>query len=142
MSLSRFKHSVVAADLEQSVSAAARLMRDRRVGCVVVTRNGRAIGVLTDRDIALRVVAEGKDPDVTRVEEVATLDPITVREDEGIESVIARMEMHGIRRLPVVTADGQICGIVTADDLVVLLGRELGGLCKMLEDSSDASDSK
>jgi len=142
MSLSRYRRPVVLAAAEDSAASAARAMRDARVGCVVVTRAARPIGILTDRDLALRVVAEGRDPERTRVSEIVTYDPVVLGDDDQIATAAARIREHGVRRLPIVDAEGRVTGIVTADDLVVLLGRELADLCEGIEESADAGDSR
>lgn len=142
MSLSRFKRSVVTCDEGAPIGDAARKLRDERVGCVIVTRQGYPAGVLTDRDLTLRVLAEGRNPQTTRVSDVVTFDPITINENDGIETAAARMRDHGIRRLPIVDGAGNVVGIVTADDLMILLGRELADLCEGIESSSDSSESR
>jgi CBS domain-containing protein len=139
MALERFKRPVATADVDATVATVACTMRARGVGCVIVTRGGRAVGIITDRDLVLRVLAEGKDAKTTRAEEIATLEPILALEGESIEAVVTRMETHGVRRIPIITRDGSVSGIVTSDDLVMLLGRELGGIFKMIESSSDST---
>jgi CBS domain-containing protein len=124
------------------VAAIARTMRELHVGCVVITRGTHPVGIVTDRDIALRVVAEGLDPNTTRISEIVTYDPVVVSENDGIETAAARMREHGVRRLPILDATGAVVGMVTADDLMVLLGRELASLCEGIEESSDACDSR
>jgi CBS domain-containing protein len=108
----------------------------------VVERNGKAYGILTDRDVAIRIVAEGLDARVTQVGDVATLDPVVVRDVEGAETAARRMREYGVRRLPVVDERGNVRGIVTADDLVRVLGQELGDLSAGLEASADVTDSR
>lgn len=142
MTLARFQCPLVTVAPEETVEAAARRMRDRKVGCLLVLRQGRPAGVVTDRDLVVRVVAEGRDPTQARVGEFVTYDPITVDVGEGIETVVERMRRHGVRRLPVVGVDGAAVGIVTADDLLVLLGREIAGVCEGIETPSDAQDSR
>ncbi len=106
--LSGYLRPVVVASLGESVASAARRLRDARVGCVVVTRADRPIGILTDRDLALRVVAEARDPSVTRVEEILTCDPLTLRDSDTIETAARCMKEHGVRRLPIIDADGGV----------------------------------
>ena len=142
MSLARFKAPVVTIQEESTVEAAARVMRDRRVGSLVITRSGRPIGLITDRDIVVRVVAEGLDVRAARVDDFVTFDPITVSVHEGIETATARMRRHGVRRLPLVDEDGRAIGIVTADELLALLGRELAAVCEGIENRSDSRDAR
>jgi CBS domain-containing protein len=142
MSLARFKTSLATAAPEDTVEQAARTMRDRGVGCLVVTREGRPSGILTDRDLVTRVIAEGRSPGSLRVGDVVTYDPITVSLGESIETATGRMRLHGVRRLPVVDDAGLAVGIVTADDLLALLGREIAGVCEGIENRSDSVDSR
>ena len=142
MSLDRFRRDVQLAAEEDLIPDVARMMRDARVGCVVVARAGRPVGILTDRDIALRVVAEGRDPTITRVSEVVTYDPIVLVVDADISTATALVRTHGIRRIPVVDASGQVVGIVTSDELLVLVGKELSDLCAGIEEGADTTESR
>jgi len=117
-------------------------MRDRKVGCLVVVRNGRPSGVVTDRDLVVRVLAQGIDPTSAYIRDFVTYDPVTVSVDETIETAAERMRLHGVRRLPVVDERGDVVGIVTADDLLMLLGSELAGVCEGIANRSDATDSR
>jgi CBS domain-containing protein len=128
--------------VDDAVELAARTMRDTGVGYVLVLRDGRPIGIVTDRDLVVRVVAQGQAPDCVRVGDVATWDPITVSLAEGIETAASRMREHGVRRLPIVDAAEQVVGIVTADDLLILLGNEIGAVSEAILNPSDAVDSR
>jgi CBS domain-containing protein len=140
--LARFEHGVVVAQLSETAAVAACRLRDFKVGCVVVIRGDRSVGILTDRDLALRVVAEGRDPQKTLVSEIVTYDATTVSREAGIETAVRLMRDHGVRRLPIVTEDGQVTGIVTADDLVVLLTDELAHVGIAIRDNVDAGESR
>ena len=142
MQLSRFEHGAVVAELGESAATAARRMRDFRVGCVVVVRDARPVGIVTDRDLALRVVAEGRDADKTLISEIVTYEAATVSRDAGVETAVRLMSERGVRRLPIVTEDGKVTGIVTADDLTVLLTNMLGDLGVGIRDNVDASESR
>ena len=142
MQLSRFEHGAVVAELGESAATAARRMRDYRVGCVVVVREARPVGIITDRDLALRVVAEGRDPERTLISEVVTYDAAVVTRDAGIETAVRIMSERGVRRLPIVTEDGKVTGIVTADDITVLLTGMLADLGAGIRDNVDASESR
>jgi CBS domain-containing protein len=100
MSLSRFKTPLVTVPHDASVAQAARVLGDRGVGCLIVTR-GRDRAIVTDRDLVVRVLAEGVDPSAP-VGDFVTYDPITVSIHEGIETASERMRLRGIRRLPIV----------------------------------------
>jgi CBS domain-containing protein len=142
MSLTRFRTPLALAAATDTVEHAARMMRDRGVGCLVVTHGGRPSGIVTDRDLVVRVLAEGRDPTTSTLGDFVTYDPITVSENDGIETVVAQMRRHGVRRLPVIDDDGLAVGIVTADDLLVLLGGEMAAVCEGIENRTDAADSR
>ena len=108
----------VAADT--SVREAARLMEGDDVGSLPVVEKGgatRLIGVLTDRDIALRVVAAGRDPETTPVSEVASRDIVTVTPDDDLDDALTQMARAQVRRLPVVAGEGELVGILSQADL-------------------------
>jgi CBS domain-containing protein len=117
---------VVTASAQMTVEEAARAMRTRNVGALVVVNAGRPIGMLTDRDVAIEVVAKGMDPDVARVGDVMHKKPITIREDLGLFDAAKVFARTGVRRLPVVTKSGVLVGVIAVDDLIMLLGNELG----------------
>lgn len=142
MTLDRFKTLVATATVEDTVEKAALIMRDRHVGCLVLTRGGRPAGIVTDRDLVLRVLAEGLDASQVRLGEFVTFDPITISVKEGIETAAERMRKHGVRRLPIVDDRGVAVGIVTADDLLMLLGRQIGAICEGIENRADADESR
>jgi CBS domain-containing protein len=142
MSLQRFERGTVVATLDETAFNVARRMRDFHVGCVVVVRESHPIGIVTDRDLVLRVVAEGRDPRTTLVSDVVTYDAATVDRDAGIETAARMMRDKGVRRLPIVTEDGKITGIVTADDLTILLAQELGDIGAGLGDAVDSQESR
>jgi CBS domain-containing protein len=111
---------VVTARIEDSLHHVGELMRDRNVGSVVVCDGGRPVGVITDRDLALAVVADGVD--ATDVAGSHASRPLVTGEVEmDIEEAVALMVQHRIRRLPV-TEDESLVGIVTIDDLAVRAG--------------------
>ena len=117
---------VVTASAQMTVDQAARAMRSKNVGALVVVNAGRPVGMLTDRDVAIEVVAKGMDPDTARVGDVMHKKPITIREDLGIFDAAKVFARTGVRRLPVVTKSGVLVGVITVDDLIMLLGNELG----------------
>ena len=129
MSLSEFlKAPVITASAEDSVLHAARLMRDKKVGSVIITNEEKLIGILTDRDIALRVVTDSKDPGTTKIRDVMTPHPFMVPEGFGLWELIQTMKKNGVRRYPVVSGDGKLVDIITMDDLIELLGAELSAM--------------
>lgn len=118
---------VVSCEGNRTVLEAAVLMREHHVGDVVVVEekpHGRVpVGILTDRDIAVGVVAKRLTPGTVRITEVLVGDLVTAREDEDLLALLEKMRVHGIRRLPVVDDRGALQGIVTFDDVVDLLAQ-------------------
>ena len=106
--------SVVA---DNPVVEAARIMKEKDVGIVPVVEGGRLVGTVTDRDIAVRVVAEGKDPQSVRVREIASTDVVTVDPQQDLDEALRLMASHQVRRLPVVEAGGRLVGIVAQADV-------------------------
>jgi CBS domain-containing protein len=111
---------VVTADAEDSLSSVGALMRDRNVGSVVICQHGRPVGVVTDRDLALAVVADGVEAGSAAGAQ-ASRPLVTGEADMDIEEAVALMIQHHIRRLPVTDGD-DLAGIVTIDDLAVRAG--------------------
>jgi CBS domain-containing protein len=142
MSLNRFEHGAVCAELHEDIVSVARRMRDLRVGCVVVTRGAKPIGILTDRDLVVRVLADGKSPQETLVSDVVTYDATTLTSTATLETAARTMRDHGVRRLPIVTEDGRITGVVSADDLVALFSRELADVSQGIADNVDGTESR
>src|ERR687895_992806 len=105
----------VTASAEITVAAAARLMKERRVGAILVVQDGRLAGIFTERDALYRVVAEGRDPATTRVAEVMTANPRTIAPDRPFGHALHLMYEGGFRHVPVV-ADGRPLGVVSARD--------------------------
>jgi CBS domain-containing protein len=112
---------VVTADTRDSLRYVGELMRDRNVGSVVITEHDRAVGMITDRDLALAVVADGVMTD-ERAGMHASRPIVTGEAEMDIEEAVALMIQHHIRRLPVTVAGEELAGIVTIDDLAVRAG--------------------
>jgi CBS-domain-containing membrane protein len=132
---------VIVVSGETSVDEAARLMRAHHVGDVVVVTEmeGRRkpIGIVTDRDVVVEVVATGLDPAVLTVEEIMAPDLATVQEKTGVFEAIRYMRDQGVRRMPVVGEDGELTGILALDDLLELLAEELGALARLIAREQD-----
>jgi CBS domain-containing protein len=105
-------------DAGDTVVEAARQLRDGDFGSVLVLRDGRVEGIVTDRDIAVRAVAEGRDPESTQVSEIGSTGVATVEPNQSIEEAVQTMREHDIRRLPVVE-NGRPVGILSLGDLAV-----------------------
>jgi len=107
---------------------AAALMRDENVGAIVVAEERRPLGVVTDRDLVVRVVAPGEDATRVLVRDVMTGEPIFVSGERSLEQAIAAMRDLAIRRVPIVDAEGLLRGLVSMDDLLVLLAEQFSDL--------------
>ncbi len=114
---------------ETSINGASRLMRENHVGCLVVVEetsgHNIVVGILTDRDIVNSVVAVDLDPATICVGDVMTTDLATAREDDSLIDLMRAMRRKGVRRVPVIGAGGDLCGIVTLDDVLLILSEEL-----------------
>jgi CBS domain-containing protein len=104
-------------EADKPVADAAKLMRDEDVGLAPVVDGDRLVGTLTDRDIAIRVVAEEKDPASTPVREVASTDVVTVDPEQDLDDALSLMAQHQVRRVPVVEQDGRLVGVVAQADV-------------------------
>jgi CBS domain-containing protein len=108
--------NVISCSESDTVEQAAKAMRDNDVGDVVVTSNGRLAGILTDRDVVIRAVADGADPAETTIGQIVTDDVVTAGPDESVGDLASRMADAWVRRIPVVEGD-QVVGIVSLGDL-------------------------
>jgi CBS domain-containing protein len=106
-----------AIDADKPVAYAAKMMRDEDVGLAPIVEGKKLVGTLTDRDIAIRVVAEGKDPQSTTVREVATTRLVTIDPDQNLDEALRLMATNQVRRLPVVEDDGRLAGVVAQSDI-------------------------
>lgn len=127
---------VVFARKDETVWEAAKLMRENHVGCLVVAdeEDGKRVpvGMLTDRDITVAVVAPGLDAEVILAGDVMSPELLSVREDAGIAETVELMRVRGIRRLAVTDDGGSLVGLVAADDILELLAEEIAGLAGMV----------
>ena len=104
-------------DAGKSVAYAAEMMRDEDVGLAPIVEGDTLIGMLTDRDIAIRVVAEGRSPDQVTVREVASKQVVTIDPQQDLNEALRIMAKHQVRRLPVVEEDGRLVGVVAQADV-------------------------
>ena len=105
-------------DQDATVQEAVRTMRELNVGAVPVVGGGRVAGIVTDRDVTVRVIAENRRPAAVRVQEIASTDVVTVTPDTDMNEASALMARHQVRRLPVVE-DGRLVGMLSLGDLSV-----------------------
>ena len=130
-----------------TVDKAAQLMKEKDVGPVPVIdsqQTKRLIGIITDRDVALSIVADGRDAKSTQVEAVMTRDLITCREDDDLQAAFAAMGKHQVRRIPIVDAQGRLVGIIAQADVATRAGheRETGEIVEQISKSRAKSSAR
>jgi len=126
---------IITVEKRATLKRAAQLMKEHHVGSLVVvglSGKNKPLGILTDRDIVLTVVAEGL-PFDTPVEEVMSPKVITVHDSDGIAEVADKMQEEGVRRMVVVDDSGLACGMVSSDDILQLMARELNALGNLVQ---------
>lgn len=120
----------------ESIRAAAQIMRQHHVGDVVVVEEKptqrEPVGIVTDRDIVIEVIAKDLDLDSVTVGDIMSFNLVTARETDGIYETIQFMRTKGVRRLPVVNSKGGLVGILTVDDIIGLLSEEMTELAKLI----------
>jgi CBS domain-containing protein len=105
---------------DEAITRVAEIMKREDVGAVPVVdtkASRRVVGMITDRDIVLKVVAAGRDPKSAPVREAMTSNPVTCREDEDVSEAVSRMAERQVRRVPVVDGEGRLCGIIAQADI-------------------------
>ena len=126
--------NLICVERSSSLTNAAKLMRNHHVGgLVVIESNGKnkPVGMLTDRDIVMSTIA-GNLPPSTKVENVMSKNVVTVTADSGIAEVVDHMAAEGIRRIIVVDESGNACGLVSTDDILQLVAREIYSLGQLV----------
>ena len=117
-----------------SVLDAAQFMTNMNVGSVIVTDDKDSpTGLITDRDIVAKVLALKKDSKTTKIGEIMVSPVVTISEDKGIFDATQLMSTHGIRRLPVTDANGKLTGVISLDDVLVLIGKEMQNVAGILK---------
>jgi CBS domain-containing protein len=129
-------HAAVTIKHDLSIAQCAKTMHDEQVGSLIITevRDGLRlpIGILTDRDITIKVVAFSLDPDVFTARDIMAQPLVTARMDESLVSVLTRMQLHGVRRVPVVSQAGALLGILEADDIWEIFAQEVDSLERII----------
>ncbi|MBI3570089.1 MAG: CBS domain-containing protein [Gammaproteobacteria bacterium] len=127
---------VVFVKQETSIAEAARLMREHHVGGLVVVKekSGKRIpvGIVTDRDIVIEVIAEGVEMGDITVGDIMSDQLVTARETDDLLETIKMMRAKGIRRLPVIDDDNELAGILTVDDLIDLFSEQIADLARLI----------
>ena len=140
------KSKVVTIEGGEELTAAAQRMREKHVGYLVVVEpiggdrsdperrlGERPIGVLTDRDLVVTVMARGADPTTLKVEDVMTRRPVTVHEEDMLSAAVTKMRGIGVRRLPVVSGKGALVGILALDDVLDCIAGELQNIVASIQ---------
>lgn len=127
---------VVIVEPDTSIAEAARLMREHHVGGLVVVReksgNRVPVGIVTDRDLVIEVMAEGVDMGEISVGDIMSDQLVTAREGDDLLETLKMMRARGIRRLPVIDDDGALAGILTVDDLIDLFAEQIADLARLI----------
>lgn len=127
----------VTATPDASLEEVARAMRDEQVGSVIIETDRKPVGIITDRDLALRTIADGADPATQSAEDVMTEDPCCIDCDAGVFELTEAMCENSVRRVPVMDGD-ELTGIITHSDLSRLLSDEQQNLSEVIEAESPA----
>lgn len=126
MSLREFcQREVVSIAPDANILEACLLMANNNVGCVVVQDEGRLRGILTDRDIALKVTGSNKDPRNTKAQEIMSQNPVRIPVEKDMQHLTNVMRVHHVRRVPIVDDENRVLGIVTMDDVVARISAEI-----------------
>jgi signal-transduction protein with cAMP-binding, CBS, and nucleotidyltransferase domain len=137
---------VVTTTRESAISEAAQLMRDQHVGSLIVVETSadglQPVGIITDRDIVIEVIAEGVAIESVTVGDVMSYALLKVQEQESVFDTAQRMRARGVRRVPVVGAGGELAGILALDDILELLSEELSLLTRVTEREAEQEKKK
>ena len=127
------RREVVVVNQGTPIKEAVKFMEEKNIGSVIVVGGGKPVGIATDRDILLRVVNKGLDPEKSSVDDVMTKEIVTLKEGMGLFEALEQVKGKGIRRFPIVDARGNLKGIMTLDDIIYLLGKEMADVASIIE---------
>jgi CBS domain-containing protein len=127
------RREVVVVNQGTPIKEAVKFMEEKNIGSVIVVGGGKPVGIVTDRDILLRVVNKGLDPEKSSVDDVMTKEIVTLKEGMGLFEALEQVKGKGIRRFPIVDARGNLKGIMTLDDIIYLLGKEMADVASIIE---------
>lgn len=130
--------NVVSVSPHTTITCVAGLMKEKNIGCVIITEDHKPVGIVTDRDLTLRVNLTGEEKETTPVSTIMTTGVRTIRKDTGIFDAVQTMKSSKVRRLPVVDMGGRLVGLITVDDIIRLLARELGEIARVIGNESPA----
>ena len=135
MSLENFcRKPVIKISLEKNVAQACRMMEENNIGCLIAEDNGKLCGIITDRDIALKVAGALRDPEKTWVKDIMTPDPIRISVNKDLHHLTSLMHAFHVRRVPIVNGHDTIVGIITLDDIIALIANEMSEIGKALSE--------
>lgn len=122
---------------DESAVEAAKLMRERHTGSLVVVADARRgafdpVGMITDRDLVVEVVAQEVDVDSVSVKDIMATNPVIAREEDSLHDTLKNMRARGVRRVPVIDTEGQISGVLSIDDIISLLASELNDVDSLI----------
>jgi len=115
---------VVTVNEDITISEAAKIMSENKIGCLIISKDKKVVGIVTERDLVRRVLAEKLDPEKTNVGRIMSKPVIVIKDTVTIEDAVAVMAKNGVRRLPVINEEYVLVGIVTATDLAKALAAE------------------
>jgi len=137
---------VITANRDTNVSEAAQLMRDKHVGSLIIVEERdnhmEPVGILTDRDIVIEVLAEKVDPEAVTVGDIMTRAVLKVCEQDSVLETAQRMRARGVRRVPVITNQGELVGVLAQDDILKLVSEELSLLVEVTTREAEQEASK
>jgi CBS domain-containing protein len=126
------QNNVISVTPDTTVKFVAELMKEKNIGCVVIAENNKPVGIVTDRDFAIRGGYLCEEEETRLISEIMTGDVRTIRKDTDVFDAIQEMKSSGVRRLPVVDMGGRLVGLITLDDIIRLLARELGEIARII----------
>lgn len=137
MSLSSLcNKEVICVEMGINIEEVGNLMEEKNIGCVVVIDSGKPCGLVTDRDILIRVINRGHNPKETYVDDVMSELVLTLDEDMGLHEALEKVKGMSVRRFPVTDKSGNLSGIITLDDIIYLLGKELSDVASIINSES------
>jgi CBS domain-containing protein len=136
MSLQEFcQRKVISISPECNIVEACRLMESNNIGCLVVQEKGKMCGILTDRDIALKVTGQNRDAQKTKAREIMSQSPVRIPVEQNLQQLTNLMRVHRVRRVPIVDSGDEVLGIVTMDDLIAQISGAMSDLGNAVTES-------
>jgi len=128
---------VVVTEKDATIQEIAQLMREHHVGDVIIVEltpgGNRPVGIVTDRDLVVEILAQEVDPASVTAADFMSAEPVTAGEKDGLLDTLEQMYTHGVRRMPVVNDQGDLEGILVADDLLELISEQISDLARLVK---------